>query len=484
MKSLFLPTTSAICFRSKHQHHHSIIGKTISLVIITFTYYYCIVMTLSRVTLSRAFVFPTSMKRALPSAPIIGDGYNTATVSNKKRVMLMDAANDLATSASSTAATKVDNNNEAAAPPPLYLAEGIFAVHKPLTWTCNDVVSYLRNILTRDALSRGVKKERKKRGKPMMKVGHGGTLDPLASGVLVVGIGKGTSKLQSYLEGDKQYTALVELGYETTTLDAEGEIIKTANWDHVSNIESIRETCIPKFSGQIQQVPPLYSAIRVDGKRLYEIARDNDDKDDVNVAAVDVEIPTRDVHVYSLEVESSLNESVLQSGVVDGRKYKDAVKQMEEAAAAAAAATAAEEAEKAANSTPPSEADKQESVDNEATTGGKGENKKRKRDKKKKNEKKNLFDESTIPTIQCAQDDSTTSSTSFDLPLFTLNVSCGGGTYIRSLVRDIGYEMDTVATMTGLVRTKQGPFLLKDVLKREDWNAEKIYEAVAKNKLV
>lgn len=448
-------------------------------MIITFTYYYCIVMTLSRVTLSRAFVFPTSMKRALPSTAI-GDGYNTATASNKKKVTLLDAANDLATSASAATATEVGNNEAEASPPPLYLAEGIFAVHKPLTWTCNDVVSYIRNILTRDALSRGVKKERKKRGKPMMKVGHGGTLDPLASGVLVVGIGKGTSKLQSYLEGDKQYTALVELGYETTTLDAEGEIIKTANWDHVSSIESIRETCIPKFTGQIQQLPPLYSAIRVDGKRLYEIARD----DNANAAAVDVEIPTRDVHVYNLEVESSLNESVLQSGVVDGRKYKEAVKQMEEAAAAAAAL----EAERTANSSPPPEAETQESDDNEAKSGGKGKNKKRKRDKKnkKKSEKKNLFDESTIPTIQRAQDDAaiTTTSTTFDLPLFTLNVSCGGGTYIRSLVRDIGYEMDTVATMTGLVRTKQGPFLLKDVLKREDWNAEKIYEAVAKNKVV
>jgi tRNA pseudouridine55 synthase len=483
MKSLF-PTTSAS--RSKHQqrdqHKKHIISGIISQVIITFTYYYCIVMTLSRVTLSRAFVFPASMKRALPSAAMIGDGHNTATASNKKKVTLMDAANDLATSASTATATEADNS-EAATTPPLYLAEGIFAVHKPLTWTCNDVVSYVRNILTRDALSRGVKKERKKRGKPMMKVGHGGTLDPLASGVLVVGIGKGTSKLQSYLEGDKQYTALVELGYETTTLDAEGEIIKTANWDHVSSIESIRETCIPKFTGQIKQLPPLYSAIRVDGKRLYEIARD----DNANAAAVDVEIPTRDVHVYNLEVESSLNESVLQSGVVDGRKYKEAVKQMEEAAAAAAA-TAALEAERTANSSPPPEAETQESDDNEAKSGGKGKNKKRKRDKKnkKKSEKKNLFDESTIPTIQRAQDDAaiTTTSTTFDLPLFTLNVSCGGGTYIRSLVRDIGYEMDTVATMTGLVRTKQGPFLLKDVLKREDWNAEKIYEAVAKNKVV
>jgi tRNA U55 pseudouridine synthase TruB len=103
--------------------------------------------------------------------------------------------------------------------------------------------------------------------------------------------------------------------------------------------------------------------------------------------------------------------------------------------------------------------------------------KKRKRNDNKRTEKKSLFDESTVPTVQC---DPSTGTTSFELPLFTLNVSCGGGTYIRSLVRDIGYELDTVATMTGLVRTKQGPFLLEDALKKEDWSADKIYEAITR----
>eukprot|EP00574_Skeletonema_japonicum_P004560 CAMPEP_0201721120 /NCGR_PEP_ID=MMETSP0593-20130828/5875_1 /ASSEMBLY_ACC=CAM_ASM_000672 /TAXON_ID=267983 /ORGANISM="Skeletonema japonicum, Strain CCMP2506" /LENGTH=406 /DNA_ID=CAMNT_0048211865 /DNA_START=322 /DNA_END=1542 /DNA_ORIENTATION=+ len=404
------------------------------------------------------------MKRSRPLAV-------TAVVNDANKRMMMAASNDLSTSSSSsitttdpstTATTTAAGNNESA---PLYLAEGLIAIHKPLTWTCNDVVSYIRGILTRDAQSRGFEGKMRKRGKPLMKVGHGGTLDPLASGVLVLGIGRGTSKLQSYLEGDKQYTAMVELGYETTTLDAEGEIVKTMDWkDHVTSIDSIREKVVPKFTGKIQQVPPLYSAIRVDGKRLYEIARNGDEKD-----VQDVEIPMRDVEVYKVEVENTLSESVIESGVVDGKKYKEAVQEMEAAAAVAAA-------EKAAAAPPPEDVQESDASDDEA---GKKKKKKKKRrgGNKNRTEKKRYFDESTVPTVQC---DPTEGTTSFELPLFTLNVSCGGGTYIRSIVRDIGYEMDTVATMTGLVRTKQGPFLLEDALRREDWSADKIYEAMTK----
>ena len=388
--------------------------------------------------------------------------------------------NNVDTDNANGSATDNNINNEPTPPPPLYLAEGLLAVHKPLTWTCNDVVSYIRGVLTRDAHSRGYQPpnhnnnqgggRRRKKNKPLMKVGHGGTLDPLASGVLVLGIGRGTSKLQSYLEGDKQYTAMVELGYETTTLDAEGDIVKTLDWNHVTSIDSIRDVVVPKFTGKIQQVPPLYSAIRVDGKRLYEIARGEDEK-----KAEDVEIPKRDVEVYKVEVENVLSESVIRSGVVDGKRYKDAVKVIEEerkAAAAAAEKAAAEITEADDSPAPENESD---SNDAACDTGKKKKNKKRrKRNDKKKNEKKNLFNESTVPTVQYDP------NTSFELPNFTLNVSCGGGTYIRSIVRDIGYEMDTCATMTGLVRTKQGPFVLEDALRREDWSAEKIYEAMVK----
>jgi tRNA pseudouridine55 synthase len=448
MTSLF-PAFGLLDRSKKHQSSSHVISR--------FFYALVIVMSLSCATISTAFVIRSTfiMKRA---RPVTASAFNDA---NNKRVLL--AANDLTTSTSSDPPTNADNEQQ---PPPLYRAEGLLAVHKPLTWTCNDVVSYIRGILVRDAQSRGGIQQdggggkSRKRNKPLMKVGHGGTLDPLASGVLVLGIGKGTSQLQSYLEGDKQYTAMVELGYETTTLDAEGEIVKTMDWNHVQSIDSIRKVADAKFTGKIQQVPPLYSAIRVDGKRLYEIARNGDEKE-----SQEVEIPTRDVEVYKVEVENTLSESVIKSGVVDGKRYREAVKEMEDAAAATAAA------EEAAAS--PQE-DMRES--NDEAIAGKNK-KKRKRNYNKRTEKKSLFDESTVPTVQC---DPSTGTTSFELPLFTLNVSCGGGTYIRSLVRDIGYELDTVATMTGLVRTKQGPFLLEDALKKEDWSADKIYEAITR----
>mmetsp|Transcript_3035 Transcript_3035/g.6079 ORF Transcript_3035/g.6079 Transcript_3035/m.6079 type:complete len:481 (-) Transcript_3035:78-1520(-) len=376
---------------------------------------------------------------------------------------------------------------------PLYRAEGLIAVHKPLTWTSNDVVAYIRGILTRDARNRGADENssgdngksgnkrnefKKRKGrKQLLKVGHGGTLDPLASGVLVLGIGSGTTKLQSYLEGDKHYVAVVELGLETTTLDSEGDVVKEASWGHIESIEATHEGIddkttvegvLSKFRGKIDQVPPLFSAVRVDGKRLYEYAREKNDvhanenknaKDAGDVITSDsasheiVDIPVRKVEVYEIKAGSTLEEDVVHSGIVDGRKYRDAVSSMKAA-----------ETETAA--------DDDECTDRYDETGKKDG---RKNDKRKhKDKEKGLFNEETVPKIEV--DD-----VSLSLPRFALHVQCGGGTYIRSLVRDIGCELGTVATMTGLVRTKQGPFVLVDALRKEDWTADKIYEEVMKN---
>lgn len=360
--------------------------------------------------------------------------------------------------ASSTATT--DTSQAAAAsgsdPPPLYIAEGLFAVHKPLTWTSQDVVAYIRGLLIRDAKDRGADKainsdrQQKRRKKPLMKVGHGGTLDPLASGVLVLGLGKGTSMLQSFLEGDKQYVASCELGYETDTLDAEGKIVREASFDHISSLEQVKEVAASKLTGKLKQVPPLYSAIRVDGKRLYEIARKDSDK------AEDVEIPMRDVEVYDLKVGSELDEAVVKSGVVNGRLYREAVKAFQAEA----------DAKKSEESLEKDESTKQLANDQ----GGKKKGRRR-NNKRQKEQKPKLFDEQTVPTIE-------QSKSKLELPEFSIAVKCGGGTYIRSLVRDIGYELDTVASMTGLVRTKQGPFVLDDALTKENWTADKIYEAI------
>jgi len=138
---------------------------------------------------------------------------------------------------------------------PLYRCEGLLAVEKPSEWTSQDVVSYIRVALERDAKSRGAKTARvgSRRNKSrIVRVGHGGTLDPLATGVLVIGVGKGTKELQKYLNGSKRYLAGVELGYETTTLDMEGNVTKTGPTDHVS-VEDVK-AALPQFVGNISQI--------------------------------------------------------------------------------------------------------------------------------------------------------------------------------------------------------------------------------------
>ena len=109
-----------------------------------------------------------------------------------------------------------------------------------------------------DAKSRGLKDTRKRKKKPWIKIGHGGTLDPLATGILVIGIGNnGTKQLQQYLTGPKGYIATVELGYQTNTLDLDGTIIEKQPYDHVASYEQI-ENILTQFRGEIQQVPPIF----------------------------------------------------------------------------------------------------------------------------------------------------------------------------------------------------------------------------------
>ena len=273
---------------------------------------------------------------------------------------------------------------------PLYLREGLFSVIKPNNWTSSNAVEYIRRIFEVDARKRGVQgKNRKliKVGKipPLLKVGHGGTLDPLATGVLVVGVGRGTKELKYYLKGTKKYVIRVKLGIETTTLDMEGNITKIVPYSHIT--EDMIEYVLPSFVGDIEQVPPLYSAIKQNGKKLYEIARDKDSN------PVDVVIPSRNVTIDSIRLTSFEKGS--------------------------------------------------ESLEELNTVG-----------------ETHLYPQRN-PTI------------------FELEVECGGGTYMRSLARDIALKLGTVATCTSIERVKQGPFLKEDSLVKENgWDVEAFIKAI------
>lgn len=158
-----------------------------------------------------------------------------------------------------------------------------------------------------------------------------------------------------------------EFGFETTTLDMEGNVTKTGPYEHITR-EAIEAT-IPSFLGKIMQIPPIFSAIKKNGKKLYKSAR-------AGVSADDIEIEPREVEIYRLEL---------------------------------------------------------------------------------------LDDNGTM-----------------ELPKFEIDMECGGGTFVRSLIRDIGYQLDSVATTAKLQRTKQGQFTLDDCLQKDELSAESIYSEIEK----
>jgi tRNA pseudouridine55 synthase len=211
---------------------------------------------------------------------------------------------------------------------------GILLINKPKNMTSRDVVNIVSNVLNRK------------------KIGHSGTLDPIATGVLVLGVGKGTKIIELLTNYDKEYVAEVILGIETDTLDITGKIIN-------KNIPNITKeqvlNILNSFIGEYDMEVPFYSAIKVRGKKLYEYARNGED----------VIIPRRKVNIYDLKLISDL-----------------------------------------------------------------------------------IYEENTIK--------------------FKIKCKVSKGTYIRSLIRDIGRKLGTYGTMASLIRTKQGNFNIEDCYSIED----------------
>ncbi|XP_023585747.1 pseudouridylate synthase TRUB1 isoform X1 [Trichechus manatus latirostris] len=235
---------------------------------------------------------------------------------------------------------------------------GVFAVHKPKGPTSAELLNRLKEKLLAEA---GMPLPKcNKRKKQTFKIGHGGTLDSAAKGVLVVGVGRGTKMLTSMLSGTKRYIATGELGKATDTLDSTGKVTEEKPYDKITQ-EDI-EGILQKFTGNIMQVPPLYSALKKDGQRLSTLMKRGE--------AVEAK-PARPVTVYSISLQK------------------------------------------------------------------------------------------------------------FQPPFFTLDVECGGGFYIRSLVSDIGKELSSCANVLELTRTKQGPFTLEDhALPEEKWTIDDIAQAL------
>lgn len=140
-----------------------------------------------------------------------------------------------------------------------FLTGEILYIDKPLKWTSFDAVKRLRGMLLRRY---GVKK---------FKVGHAGTLDPLATGVMIICTGRATKRIEELQAGVKEYVAEIALGATTPSYDLETEIDATYPTDHITR-DLVEET-LKKFTGRIEQVPPAFSACKVDGHRAYKAAR-------------------------------------------------------------------------------------------------------------------------------------------------------------------------------------------------------------------
>ena len=140
-----------------------------------------------------------------------------------------------------------------------YIEGEILVFDKPLHWTSFDVVNRVRGMLCRKL---GVKK---------LKVGHAGTLDPLATGVVIVCTGKKTKQIDQLMEHIKEYEAVLQLGATTPSYDLEHPVDATYPTEHITR--ELIEKVLPTFLGEQWQVPPVYSAVKINGKRAYEYAR-------------------------------------------------------------------------------------------------------------------------------------------------------------------------------------------------------------------
>lgn len=276
---------------------------------------------------------------------------------------------------------------------------GVFAIHKPLGITSQDAVATLKRIFINAGFSSEQKDSKRRRNRNALKVGHGGTLDPLAEGTIVIGVGTGTKELTKYLGNcEKIYTAEAFLGASTTTYDSEGEVLEYGSIDpHSIKMEDL-DAVLSMFRGDITQYPPIYSALKVNGIPLYTYAREN--------KPLPRDIEPRECTVkYLQRGDLDLGDYTLPSPVtsIENRKFAETV------------------------------------------------------------QKRKI---SEPPTVQPP----------FKGAKLKLNFEVSSGTYIRSLIKDIGDELNTKAHMSKLVRDRQGKWEIgKNVLPLSFFSKPKDY---------
>lgn len=167
---------------------------------------------------------------------------------------------------------------------PDFLAGQVILIDKPLTWTSFNVVAKIRYTISRKL---GIKK---------IKVGHAGTLDPLATGLLIICTGKATKTIESIQAKEKEYTGTFHIGATTPSYDLETEVDKTYATEHIN--KELLEKARLSFFGENEQTPPIFSAVKVDGKRAYKSARKGEE----------IKLKKRKIIISELEWDNNLPE--------------------------------------------------------------------------------------------------------------------------------------------------------------------------------
>lgn len=356
------------------------------------------------------------------------------------------------------------------------------AVHKPQGVSSADVIRKLQHHFKPSELfrpwleaereernrnrAREAKSQRKRRFNKNLdvKLGHGGTLDPLATGVLVTGVGKGTKQLNEFLGCTKAYEAVVVFGTETDSYDRLGKIVRRAPYAHITR-EGV-EKALEQFRGKIMQLPPIFSALKVQGKKLYEYAREGQ--------LPPIEIQARPVEVSNLEILEWY-----EPGQHDFKWPEEEAPEEEKSVAEKLLAkddslpiAPSAEGEKG-------QADKQ-TIEAEATSA------KRKSppaagSPKEEPEAEPISEQSQAPKKQKLSDgeavqlttDTTTASTSPEdqqnpapqqqppqSAAVKITMTVSSGFYVRSLAHDLGKALGSCGLMSELVRTRQADFEL------------------------
>lgn len=324
--------------------------------------------------------------------------------------------------------------------------EGVFAINKPAAISSAQVIRDVqqhfspsalfrpwldREHARREAESHNQKSKRKWRGKRAneVKMGHGGTLDPMATGVLILGVGQGTKELGYFTTGcTKSYEAVVLFGAATDTYDTEGKVIKKAETSHITQ-ELVREK-LAGFKGKGVQRPPVFSALKVQGKKLYEYAREGKE--------VPVEIKERPVDASELEMvewfeggshewhwpttEASDEEKAFADKLLSKTKQGNA----EAGSQKRERQDDAEDGEKGAPPPKRTKAEDQSSIKSQSTP----------------------TQDPAVPRSPCPA------------PACKIRMTVTSGFYVRSLCHDLGAAVGSVACMSNLVRTSQGGFEL------------------------